>query len=75
VALFKRLRRSAAFLQQLASQLLQQVPQRAQAAPGPAVTASGSSMRPPSKSRARRAVVGVCIIACGYRTWPVTILN
>jgi hypothetical protein len=35
VALFKRLRRSAAFLQQLASQLLQQVQQRAQAAPWP----------------------------------------
>jgi hypothetical protein len=35
VALFKRLRRSAALLQQLASQLLQQVQHRAQAAPRP----------------------------------------
>jgi hypothetical protein len=35
VALFKRLRRSGAFLQQLARQLLDQVPQRAPAAPWP----------------------------------------
>jgi hypothetical protein len=76
VALFKRLRRCEAFLQRLALGVLEQVQQRAAKARWPGGgTASASSMRPPSRNRGRRAVVGACTTACGCRSWIVTTLN
>ena len=75
VALFKRLRRSEAFLQKLASNVLKQSSSAASKRSGPGAIVTESLMRPPSMSPGRPGAAGASTTVFGCRICTVTILN